>query len=121
MSESVLNLEYLTNLRDEAFGPEGTEDFKDLLNLYINESIKAIPQISEAVGRSDWEESIRLVHSLKGASRNVGAVDVAALCQETEVSLKAGTYEKIGLDRFLEHVKIKIEATQKELKEKFEL
>lgn len=121
MSESLLNMEYINNLRDEAFGPEGADDFKELLMVYINESEKNVPQIEAALAGKNWEESIRLVHSLKGASRNVGATEVAALCQETEVSLKTGSYTEESLKTFLEQLKVKVSATQQEFKDKFEL
>ena len=37
---SLLNLDYLKELKEGTFGPEGENDFKDLLRLYIDEAGK---------------------------------------------------------------------------------
>ena len=68
----------------------GDEDFiVEILELYVQASGADVQSLADAAGASSMNEAGRLAHTLKGASGNVGADAMMALCQELEAALKA--------------------------------
>jgi signal transduction histidine kinase/DNA-binding response OmpR family regulator/HPt (histidine-containing phosphotransfer) domain-containing protein len=63
-----------------------TELLRKILNSFINYSDGLIEQIKL---NGDREEVGRLAHSLKSSSANIGAIQLAELCKEMEISCKS--------------------------------
>ena len=102
ISDLVLDLDFLKNLREEAFGPEGMDDFKNLLKTYIQSGEKNLEQIPQALAKNDRAEATRLAHSLKGASASVGAKKIAAASKAMEFTLKGLENPDANLDDLLQ-------------------
>jgi len=73
----------LNNLRD-ATG----EVFDEILKIYIDDATININLLRTASKENNFDQLIRLTHTLKGSSRNVGAIKTAELCESFEKSLK---------------------------------
>jgi HPt (histidine-containing phosphotransfer) domain-containing protein len=73
----------------------------DLIKLYVTEGEAVIAEILRSASSGEWKALERSAHSLKGASANVGAVELVRACQEAELSarsggVQAGDIERIG-------------------------
>ncbi len=56
----------------------------EVIREYLRVAPKTLARIREAVQEENWEEAVRAAHSLKGASRSIGALQVADACLEME-------------------------------------
>ena len=65
---------------------DAAELVASLVALYDRDGSQRIEMLHDAVRRGDGETVIAVVHSLKGASRTIGAVEVGALCELIERS-----------------------------------
>lgn len=68
--------------------------FTMVLEKYIEESDSLLGQLQPAKQSQDDELMIRIVHSLKSSSRNLGANDLSDLSGELEESFKNGQYDE---------------------------
>lgn len=75
-------LQELRELLDEEFG--------SLLRSYLLDSQTRLNAIQTAFDHRDNSKGYEAVHSLKGASANLGAVHLAELCLKLQVECKAG-------------------------------
>jgi len=91
-------LEELQALMDDAFG--------DLLEAYLVDSERRLFEVSEAWEAGDLETLRRGAHSLKGASSNIGAPELAERCGRLEQL--ALDRETAGLPRALEQVRCEL-------------
>ena len=57
---------------------------KDIINLYLRDGEPRVIEIARAFGDEDADAMTRAAHALKGASGNLGADQVAALCKTIE-------------------------------------
>ncbi len=80
-----LDLHAIAELRD-LMGDE----FDALIEAFRSDSRKQVEAIDEAAMRNDAEGVRRQAHGLKGASINLGAVDLAELCGRIEDIGRAG-------------------------------
>lgn len=71
------------------------EDFSVLLETYLQDSQARFFDVTEAWEAGDLERLRRSVHSLKGASSNIGAAALAALCNELEDLARDGRSEAV--------------------------
>lgn len=110
MTDNVLDTEFLRTLREDAFGPEGEEDFKDILKTYVATGEINLKQIPEALDRNDQSEATRLAHSLKGSSASVGAVKMAAASKALELALKSQGKPDADIQNLLETMKTEFAA-----------
>ena len=67
--------------------------FNMVLEKYIEESDSLLGQLQSAKQSQDDELLIRIVHSLKSSSRNLGANDLSDLSGDLEEAFKNGEYE----------------------------
>ena len=67
--------------------------FNMVLEKYIEESDSLLGQLHPAKQSEDDELMIRIVHSLKSSSRNLGANDLSDLSGELEDAFKSGQYD----------------------------
>lgn len=74
-----LDFELLDELRD-IMG----DDFVTLVQSWQRDAAMRVKAMGEALARADGETLRQLAHSLKGSSANLGAVHVAAACQDLE-------------------------------------
>jgi hypothetical protein len=56
----------------------------ELIETFIDQGRPAVAEIERALGARDWESLAHNAHSLKGASRNLGAVELAEELQTIE-------------------------------------
>ena len=78
-----LDMSLLNELRDLMDG-----EFSVLLDVYIRESERQFHEANEAWEAGDMDRLGRSAHSLKGASCNIGAVQLADYCSELESAAK---------------------------------
>jgi len=66
------------------------EEFDSLLRSYLVDSQTRLKAIQTAFDHRDNSKGYEAVHSLKGASANLGAVHLAELCLKLQIECKAG-------------------------------
>jgi len=62
------------------------DEFSDLIQVYIQDSIARMPAIHQACQQKDAQTLRELAHSFKGASSNISAAPLAKLCYELEMA-----------------------------------
>ena len=66
------------------------DEFSELMQVYLDDSDTRLPQLFDAVRNADATTVRELAHSFKGASSNISAAPLAALCLELEMAGKSG-------------------------------
>jgi two-component system, sensor histidine kinase len=61
-----------------------------LIDVYLNHSHEQMKQLQNAVDTARWDEVSTISHSLKSASRNIGAIYFSELCQSLELHCLQG-------------------------------
>ena len=72
------------------------EEFQPLIELYIRDSDRRFPDMRKALSEGDCESVRMTVHSLKGASSNVCAVDLAEQAHTVEKMAIDGAVNQLG-------------------------
>jgi len=89
------------------------DEFSDLLTVYIDDSMTRLPDIRQALQDKNAQTLRELAHSLKGASANITATALAALCYEMETAAKD---EKLdGLESLLSRIEQEFETVRSHL------
>ena len=78
------------------------KDQKELLELFLNESLEIIAKIQECAKENDIKKALLNIHSMKGASANIGANKLAYYVRALEPALKDGKQPQNWLHNFLE-------------------
>lgn len=86
---------------DDVCGLLGAE-FPDLIETFVVETPSRLVAFRDAADRRDANALYREVHALKGASRNLGAVALAGLCQDLEEVGRSGT--TVGADAMIARI-----------------
>ena len=81
----MIDLDSLNMLKDIM-----EEEFQPLIELYIRDSDRRFPEMRQALQEGDCESVRMTVHSLKGASSNVCAVELAEQAYSVEKMAIAG-------------------------------
>ena len=88
---------------------EGVKRMGGKANLYLKISKKfiesnsdSISQIKSCILENDFEQAIRLTHTLKGLAGNLGADKLMSSAQQLESELKQKTDKKTSFDNYLE-------------------
>ena len=69
---------------------EGDREFElELLEAYIDDSRDCIAAMEAAMSVSDWDKLGVIAHQLKGASGNVGAIQMQRFCAQLEQDARA--------------------------------
>jgi CheY-like chemotaxis protein/HPt (histidine-containing phosphotransfer) domain-containing protein len=84
--ESVLDSDVVRDLLD-VMGDE----FTDLVQVYLEDTPKALAALEQAAARGDNEGLIAPSHSLKSTSANLGALGLAELAKRLEHGARGGT------------------------------
>ncbi len=69
----------------------------ELAELYQIEGFELLKQLKHAIKRQDVEATLRLAHSLKGASANVTASQLQHNCQQLEDVAHQGNWEAVRI------------------------
>jgi CheY-like chemotaxis protein len=80
---SVIDQAHLASLRE--IKQPGVDDFlTELIDLFFDDTPAHLKALNEAIKRDDSAETVRLAHSLKGSSANMGATQMASVIEELE-------------------------------------
>lgn len=83
-----IDAQRVTVLRD--LGPAGgTSLFAAVVEVFVRQSSTSLAAMRQAL-EADSSALREEAHNLKGAAANVGAVTVAALCQQLEIAVRPG-------------------------------
>ncbi|KAF0112121.1 MAG: multi-sensor hybrid histidine kinase [Chloroflexi bacterium] len=86
-------------LRDfmELMGDEGKGAGTHLIELYKKDAPKLIDQMEIAINQKNTEGILRLVHTLKGSSSQIGAIKLEQLCQRLEILIKQSVIDNLDI------------------------
>lgn len=76
----------------------GSEDFGEIVDLFLEEVESAIAELSESTDRSGLGDNL---HFLKGSALSVGFARFSDLCQAGETAAEKGQADQIDLDELL--------------------
>ena len=77
-------LSELQNRLDLLVSETDAEFVNELIEKFVEQGWPGVAEIERALRAHDWESLNMAAHSLKGASRNLGVVDLGAVLQEIE-------------------------------------
>ncbi|MEQ1674089.1 MAG: response regulator, partial [Candidatus Nitrotoga sp.] len=81
---ATANFMLLDELSDNA------ADKAEIVRDFMSQTRSDLAELEAAVAILDFQESMRFAHRMKGASRMVGARDIAAACEEMEYAVQQG-------------------------------
>jgi len=92
MSEStvLLDEEQISNLK-ELFG----EGFEGIVSTYFEDFESKSQALDAALKSKDFDVVLKLAHSLKGSSLNMGATGLANVCFQVEMASKSSNFQRI--------------------------
>ncbi len=76
------------------------EEYRELIDLFISSSAEDLQKIADGLAAGEAEQIMRAAHTVKGASANLGLVDVSAAAKVIE--MRAMNHQLDGLVRALE-------------------
>ena len=97
----VLDAACLAELR--SLDPDGQAQLvKRVLATYQTSLVRLVDQLHQARAQAQWEQVLRVAHTLKSSSASIGALAFAGLCADIERLLRAGDHAGAApaLDRF---------------------
>ena len=114
-SVPVLDTKVIDNLRDLS-EPEDDDPITELVELFLDDAPQRIHQIREGIERRDQDFARVAAHSLKGSARNLGALALSEVAEDTEDLVKADEWERAeaGISR----IQTALEALVSELESK---
>jgi len=93
------------------------DDMKLLITSYIQDSQTKLIELAQLNLKNQQNEIYRMAHSLKGSSRNIGAMPFADYCEKIETLARQ---ESLTLQDFsIEQLNTLFEAAHSELKQMF--
>ena len=82
--EDVLDMSVIAALRElSGDGDEGL--FRELLELYVDDSTKQLQRLEESLANGDVKQAERIAHTLKSSSAHLGATAMSKLCLQLEL------------------------------------
>jgi HPt (histidine-containing phosphotransfer) domain-containing protein len=86
------------------------DDFSVLVTAFEQDNRKILEDVEQLIEQDDAKQVSRQIHSLKGASSNLGALELAALCQQLETQAKAGdlSHAKQQLDKIRKEFEVAV-------------
>jgi HPt (histidine-containing phosphotransfer) domain-containing protein len=70
---------------------------QNILFIFLRSHQSTVQQFLTASSASDWETAIRIVHTVKGSSATIGAMDLSQVAGEIESLLKDGKHQEATL------------------------
>ena len=71
------------------------DEFAELMDLFVETGRVQISELRDAENAGDAEEIRRIAHSLKGASGNLGFMEISQLSKKIEEQIKSENHENI--------------------------
>lgn len=105
-SEEPINPETLERLKELADMQE-SEFLADLLHAFINQTEALLGLLSDEIKGNDFDKVKRHVHTLKGSSLNLGAIEMSELSRQLEK--KAGEKDPNGMTELLKAIRVSYE------------
>lgn len=100
--EALLDLNIINGLKE--LDDDGSDTFfKEILAVYTEQFPLMTAKILAAIEANNPDDLARAAHTLKGASLNIGARELSAICR---------TIEFRGKDRQLEHIELLVDTLQ---------
>lgn len=91
MNDKWINKDHLKLMSD------GDGDFeKELLNLFKEDSQERVNNIESAIGSNNKDVLIVELHTLKGASANVGASQIEEISTKMEIMAKSEEFQELA-------------------------
>jgi HPt (histidine-containing phosphotransfer) domain-containing protein len=84
----------------------GEDDFIELAELFVETGLSDLKGLRDAIGLEDRENAIQRSHSIKGASGNLGFMDIFELAKKIEADARNGILK--GHELAIETMKDKI-------------
>jgi CheY-like chemotaxis protein/HPt (histidine-containing phosphotransfer) domain-containing protein len=84
-----------------------------VINVYLEDSLRLVEGLRQAVSQGDAENVRRRAHSLKSSSANVGAVRLSALCKDLEKANPVYSAEQI--DRMVTRIEEEYTSVREDL------
>ena len=94
-SEEVLDMSVIAGLR-ELGGDDDETLFRELLDLYIDDSKNQMRRLEESLASGDLKVAERVAHTLKSSSANLGAMAMSKLCMQMEMRGRGETPASMG-------------------------
>lgn len=69
---------------------------KELIQMFVELTPSSMDQIEQAARSQDWKGLAFAAHSYKSSSGNIGAMNVAQLCEELETAAQVIAIERIS-------------------------
>jgi CheY-like chemotaxis protein len=82
----------------ERLGDRGPAFRASLVQTWRDESAARLVELEEAVAGGDADGVARVAHTVKSSSAALGAMQLSALCEEVELSLRAGESRDLAAD-----------------------
>ena len=74
-----------------------------LLRTFVNNNEAFKSHLVNAMENNDWEKAVRMAHTLKGVSGNIGAMALSASCLGLETQLRKENRDMLSIDECLEN------------------
>ena len=87
-------------------GDRGPAFRTSLVQTWRDETAARLADLDTAAAAGDADGVARVAHTLKSSSSALGAQPLAALCEEIELSLRAGTARDLGADAAALHAAV---------------
>lgn len=84
----------VNELRDEV----GAEDFREVVDLFLEEVEEVIDRLRETAARDSLEQDL---HFLKGSALSLGFESFSALCQDGERQSATGAADTVDIDAII--------------------
>jgi PAS domain S-box-containing protein len=88
---------FLLNEFQDLMGNEGKAFVNELVTIYIKNGEKLITELKQFHLNKDWPGFQRAAHTLKGSSSQVGAMNLAGICEELEAMAASGSVGEIEI------------------------
>ncbi len=111
----------MSGLLDEEIISELVEIMGDdiglLFETFISDSEEKIVQLKSILENGNGDEIRRLAHSLKGSSKNIGAVNLAMRCENLEIDGREGNV--VDVEKVYSAISVDYNAVKAELQMRF--
>src|SRR4030042_5730652 len=72
------------------------EEFKELVELFVDTGTADLNSVFSAIEEKDADKATKAVHSLKGASGNLGFMEVHQIAKKMEIAARNNRLEEIS-------------------------
>ena len=93
----ILGLEKIVD-RDGSLDRLGGDEalYKEICEVFISDSGNIVTQLKTGLNSRNQDELVRALHSLKGASANIGAEKLSRISGDLELVAKKGDFDEVG-------------------------